>query len=109
MASRLIERVVVQSEADPVLLTFRGPIYRLTEQADPDDQAARSSFGVEPETGAVYFVMPDGEAWFANPGVAVWLVALHRYGSRVTFSELLGDPEGSNSQDLWIGSCSASS
>ncbi|MFB7275597.1 SUKH-4 family immunity protein [Streptomyces hydrogenans] len=94
VASRLIERVVVQSEADPVLLTSRGPIYRLTEQADPDDQAERSSFGVEPETGAVYFVMPDGEAWFANSGVAVWLDVLHRYGSRVTFSELLGDPEG---------------
>ncbi|MER5893352.1 SUKH-4 family immunity protein [Streptomyces sp. NPDC001876] len=91
---RLIERVVMQSEAQPALLTSRGPLYRLTEQADPDDQDERSSFGVEPETGAVYFVMPDGEAWFANSGVGVWLNVLHRYGSRVTSSELLSEPDG---------------
>ncbi|MFL9659735.1 SUKH-4 family immunity protein [Streptomyces sp. PB17] len=94
VAPRLIERVVMQSEAEPVLLTSRGPLYRLTEQADPDDQAERSSFGVEPETGAVYFVMPDGEAWFANSGVDVWLDVLHRYGSLVTASELLSEPDG---------------
>ncbi|WP_327166283.1 SUKH-4 family immunity protein [Streptomyces zaomyceticus] len=94
LAPRLIERVVMQSEAEPVLLTSRGPLYRLTEQADPDDQAERSSFGVEPETGAVYFVMPDGEAWFANSGVDAWLNVLHHYGSRVTASELLSEPDG---------------
>ncbi|MGA4980128.1 SUKH-4 family immunity protein [Streptomyces cinereoruber] len=95
LAPRLIERVVMQSEAEPVLLTSRGPLYRLTEQADPDDQAERSSFGVEPEIGAVYFVMPDGEAWFANSGVDVWLNVLHCYGSRVTASKLLSEPDGS--------------
>jgi hypothetical protein len=93
LAPRLIERVVMQSEAEPALLTSRGPLYRLTEQADPDDQAERSSFGVEPETGTVYFVMPDGEAWFANSGVGVWLDVLHHYGSRVTASELLSEPD----------------
>ncbi|EGE44773.1 SUKH-4 family immunity protein [Streptomyces griseus] len=94
VASRLVRRVVVQSEAEPALSTSRGPLYRLTEQADPDDRAERSSFGVEPETGAVYFVMPDGEAWFANSDVGVWLDALHRYGTRVTASELLSEPDG---------------
>jgi hypothetical protein len=94
VAPRLIERVVMQSNAQPALLTSRGPLYRLTEQADPDDQAERSSFGVEPETGAVYFVMPDGEAWFANSGVGVWLNVLHCYGSRVKASELLSEPDG---------------
>ncbi|MEU9858918.1 SUKH-4 family immunity protein [Streptomyces sp. NPDC047974] len=93
VAPRLIERVVIQSEADPVLLTSRGPLYRLTEQADPDDEAEQSSFGVEPETGTVYFVMPDGEAWFANSGVGVWLDVLHHYGSCVTASELLSEPD----------------
>ncbi|MFJ6662229.1 SUKH-4 family immunity protein [Streptomyces sp. NPDC091377] len=93
VASRLIERVVMQSEAEPVLRTSRGPLYRLTEQADPDDQDERSSFGVEPETGAVYFVMPDGEAWFANSGVDVWLDVLHRYGSLVTASGLLSESD----------------
>ncbi|MEU4272952.1 SUKH-4 family immunity protein [Streptomyces sp. NPDC026092] len=91
---RLIERVVMQSEADPVLLTSRGPLYRLTDHADPDDQAERSSFGVEPETGAVHFVMPDREAWFANSGVGVWLNVLHCYGSRVRTSEFLSEPDG---------------
>ncbi|MGI5171194.1 SUKH-4 family immunity protein [Spirillospora sp. CA-253888] len=94
VAPRLIERVVMQSDADPALLTSRGPLYRLTEQADPDVQTERSSFGVEPETGAVYFVMPDGEAWFANSGVGVWLDALHHYGSRVTASAVLSEPDG---------------
>ncbi|MGW1846865.1 SUKH-4 family immunity protein [Streptomyces sp. NPDC001966] len=94
VAPRLIERVVMQSEADPVLLTSRGPLYCLTEDTDPSTPAERSSFGVEPETGAVYFVMPDGQAWFANSGVDVWLDVLHRYGSRVTASELLSEPDG---------------
>lgn len=94
VAPRLIERVVMRSEAEPTLLTSRGPLYRLTEQADPDEPAERSSFGVEPETGAVYFVMPDGEAWFTNSGVGVWLDVLHHYGSRVTASELLSEPDG---------------
>lgn len=93
-APRLVEHVVMQSEAEPALLTSRGPLYRVTEQADPDDQAERSSFGLEPETGVVYFVTPEGEAWFANSAVDVWLDVLHRYGSRVTASELLGEPEG---------------
>jgi hypothetical protein len=94
VAPHLIERVVTQSGADPVLPTSRGPLYRLTEDTDPGMSAERSWFGVEPETGAVYFVMPDGEALFANSGVGVWLDALHRYGSRVTASELLGEPDG---------------
>ncbi|MEU3262480.1 SUKH-4 family immunity protein [Streptomyces bacillaris] len=93
VAPRLIERVVMQTEADPVLLTSRGPLYRLTEQADPDDPTERSSFGVEPETGAVHFVMPDGEAWFANSSVDVWLDVLHCYGSCVTGSGLLSEPD----------------
>lgn len=94
VAPRLIERVVMQSEAEPALLTSRGPLYRLTELADIDDQAERSSFGVEPDTGTVYLVMPDGEAWFANSSVGEWLNVLHCYGSRVNASELLREPDG---------------
>ncbi|MDK0524360.1 SUKH-4 family immunity protein [Streptomyces sp. ML-6] len=91
---RLIGRSVMQSGADPVLLTSRGPLYRLTEETDSGSPAERSWFGAEPETGVVHFVLPDGEAWFANSGVDVWLDALHRYGSRVTVLELLGEPDG---------------
>lgn len=94
VAPRLIGRVVMQSEAEPVLLTSRGPLYRLTEQADIGEPAERSSFGVEPETGAFCFVMPDGEAWFANSDVGVWLEVLHCYGSRITASELFSEPDG---------------
>ncbi|MFG2432832.1 SUKH-4 family immunity protein [Streptomyces sp. NPDC048590] len=94
VAPCLIERVVMQSETEPALFASRGPLYRLTEQSDPDDQDERSSFGVEPETGAVYFVTPNGEAWFANSGVGAWLDVLDRYGSRITSSELLGGPDG---------------
>ncbi|MFI7290518.1 hypothetical protein ACIBRY_28305 [Streptomyces anulatus] len=53
MPQKAIEQVVMQSEAEPALLTPLGPFYRLTEQADPDQPAERSSFGVEPDTGAV--------------------------------------------------------
>ncbi|MFJ3963997.1 SUKH-4 family immunity protein [Streptomyces sp. NPDC090036] len=74
---RLIERVVLQNGGDPVLLTSRGPLCLLTEEADPYEPAGRSSFGVEPVTGAVYFVAPDGEARFANSGVGLWLDVLH--------------------------------
>lgn len=94
VAPRVIERVVIQHEADPTLFTPRGPLYRLTEHTNPWTPAEQSSFGIEAETGAVYFVMPDGEAWFANSGVGVWLEVLHRYGSRVTTSELLSEPDG---------------
>ncbi|MFI6037981.1 SUKH-4 family immunity protein [Streptomyces sp. NPDC051315] len=94
VAPRLIERVAIQSEADPVLFPSRRPLYRLTEQADPDEPTERSSFGVQPETGAVFFVVPHGEAWFANSSVDVWLDVLHRYGSCVTASELLSEPDG---------------
>lgn len=40
------------------------------------------------------FVTPDGEAWFGNSGIGVWLDVLHHYGSRVTASELLSEPDG---------------
>jgi hypothetical protein len=93
VAPRLIERVVIQREADPALFTSRGPLYRLTEDTDPTTPTDWSSFGIEPETGAVHFVMPDGEAWFANSSVGMWLDVLHRYGSCVTASELLSEPD----------------
>ncbi|MEV6992499.1 SUKH-4 family immunity protein [Streptomyces sp. NPDC093228] len=102
VAPRLIERVVIQTEDDPVLQTSRGPFYRLTEHADLDVPAERSSFGVEPESGAVYYVGRDGAACFANSTVDLWLQALHCYGGHVTTSELLSepdDPEGDFTED----------
>jgi len=93
VAPRLIERVVIQREDEPVLQTPRGPLYRLTEHADLGVPTERSSFGVEPETGAVYYVARDGAACFANSTVDLWLQTLHCYGGHVTASELLSEPD----------------
>ncbi|WP_406331932.1 SUKH-4 family immunity protein [Streptomyces sp. NBC_00203] len=93
VAPRLIERIVFQSEGEPALHTSRGSLYRLADHSDRDVPMERSSFGVEPETGAVYYVMPDGEAWFANSTLGLWLHTLHCYGSHVTASELLREPD----------------
>ena len=38
------------------------------------------SFGAEPETGIVYYVLPDGQAWFGNSSIDHWLRTLHHDG-----------------------------
>lgn len=50
------------------------------------------TFGAEPLTGTVYYVLPDGEAWFANSSISLWL-PLHHYGRHVSQSETLNDPD----------------
>lgn len=59
---RPTEHVTALAEDDPSLFASGGPLHRLTEQTAPDAPAERPSFGVEPETGTVHFVLPDGEA-----------------------------------------------
>ncbi|MFF8566059.1 SUKH-4 family immunity protein [Streptomyces albidoflavus] len=86
--------MTTQRDAGPSLLTPVAPLHRLTEQADPDAPTERSSFGVEPQTGTVHLVRPDGEARFANSGTGPWQDTLHRYGTHVTTSSLLGEPDG---------------
>jgi hypothetical protein len=44
-------------------------------------------------TGAVYYVLPDGEAWFANSSISLWLRTLHHYGLHVSQSDILSDPD----------------
>lgn len=44
-------------------------------------------------TGVVYYVMPDGEPWFANSSVVLWVQCLHHYGLRVDTCDLLLDAE----------------
>ncbi|MEU3082940.1 hypothetical protein ABZ697_21685 [Streptomyces albidoflavus] len=68
VAPRRIEHVTTPHEAAPSLLASVGPLHHLTGQADPDAPAERPSFGGEPETGPLPFVLPDGEARFANSG-----------------------------------------
>jgi hypothetical protein len=95
LAENLIEDVAFQPEAEPVLLTRDGRrLYRLTKnhQGDllPDLLWA---FGAEPVTGTVHYVLPDGEAWFANSSIDLWLQCLHYYGRHLSRSEVLNDPD----------------
>lgn len=96
MAYDLIEVAAFQHESDAQLLTQDGKrLYRLTESRNGDLEAGLIwSFGVEPETGTVYFVQPDGEASFANASIDLWLQCLHHYGRHLSQSEVLDDPEG---------------
>ncbi|WP_202919028.1 SUKH-4 family immunity protein [Saccharothrix deserti] len=91
----LIECAAFQAEPDPALRTASGiPLYRMTvnRQGDPDS-GLEWVFGVVPDTGTVYYVLPDGEAWFANSSVELWLRALHHYGLSVSRSPVLADPD----------------
>jgi hypothetical protein len=58
------------------------------------------SFGVEPGTGTVYYVLPQDEAWFANSSIDLWLRTLYHYGLRVSESEILGDPDDREDEAL---------
>ncbi|AKN75673.1 hypothetical protein QR97_31435 [Streptomyces sp. PBH53] len=58
------------------------------------------SFGVEPGTGTVHYVLPQGEAWFANSSIGLWLRTLHHYGLRVSESEILSDPDDREDEAL---------
>ncbi|MDH6580446.1 hypothetical protein [Kitasatospora sp. MAP5-34] len=49
-------------------------------------------FGVEPGAGHVYYVLLDGDAWFANTSIELWLKTLHHYGQHVSRSEAFNDP-----------------
>lgn len=53
----------------------------------------RWAFGAEPDTGQVYYVLPDGQPWFANSSITLWLRTLHHYGLYVTHSPTLSDPD----------------
>ncbi|WP_328430271.1 SUKH-4 family immunity protein [Streptomyces sp. NBC_00443] len=58
------------------------------------------SFNVEPGTGTVYYVLPQGEAWFANSSIDLWLRTLHHYGLHVDESEILSDPDDREDEAL---------
>lgn len=96
---RMIGEVAFQAEAEPVLETSSGTaLYRLTIDNDPNlDHPA--SFGVEPDSGVVYFVLSDEEAWFANSSIALWLRTLDCFGRHVTGSRLLCEPDGPDGPD----------
>ncbi|WP_350284080.1 SUKH-4 family immunity protein [Streptomyces graminofaciens] len=54
----------------------------------------------EPGTGPVFYVLPQGEAWFANSSIDLWLRTLHHYGLHVGVSETLSDPDDREDEAL---------
>ncbi|WP_374200287.1 hypothetical protein [Streptomyces sp. AC555_RSS877] len=66
----------------------------------PADRPGVRSFGVEPGTGTVHYVLPQGEAWFANSSIDLWLQTLHHYGLHVSESEILSDPDDREDEAL---------
>ncbi|MET9395997.1 SUKH-4 family immunity protein [Kitasatospora sp. NPDC002965] len=102
IVDQLIEYVSLQTEAEPALqTTSRGSLYRLTQNHHGNlPPGLQWSFGVEPETGTVYYVLPRGEAWFANSSIHLWLQSLHHYGLRVSQSDILSDPDDQEEEAL---------
>ena len=98
----MIEYVSFQVEAAPALQTSDGrSLYRLAQNHHGDlVPGLEWSFGVEPGTGAVHYVLPQGEAWFANSSIGLWLRTLHHYGLHVSESEILSDPDDREDEAL---------
>ncbi|MGX6738995.1 SUKH-4 family immunity protein [Streptomyces peucetius] len=87
-----LTQVCFQAEAEPAVSTADGRLlYLLAESQSPVHAGCvlTWSWAVEPGTGVVYYVMPDGEAWFANSSVVLWVQCLHHYGLRVDTCDLL--------------------
>lgn len=100
--NQLIEAAAVQTGSAPQLVTQDGKqLYQLTENRHgglvPD---LLWTFGVEPVTGTVYYVLPGGDGWFANSSIDLWLQSLHHYGRHVSQSEVLNDPDGDEDKAL---------
>ncbi|MGW1621997.1 SUKH-4 family immunity protein [Streptomyces sp. NPDC002172] len=95
VVDQLIEYVSFQVAAAPTLQTSaRGSLFLLTRNRHGGlVPGLQWSFGVEPGTGTVYYVLPQGEAWFANSSIDLWLRTLHHYGLHVSESEILSDPD----------------
>ena len=94
VVDKLIERVVFQSDQEPVLRTSGSSLYRLTEdKGGAIVPGLVWFFGAEPRTGEVRYVLPGGENWFANSSIERWLETLDHYGRRLTESAALANPD----------------
>jgi hypothetical protein len=98
----LIEDVTFQPDPDPALQTAAGNLlYRLTSNHHGNlVPGLQWSFGAEPDTGTVFYVLPNGEAWFANSSISLWLRTLHQYGLHVSQSPILSDPDDHEDEAL---------
>ncbi|MEU0950142.1 SUKH-4 family immunity protein [Streptomyces canus] len=95
VVDQLIEHAAFQAEPDPALRTASGTALHQLSQNHHGNlvPGLQWAFGVEPDTGKVYYVLPDGEAWFANSSIDLWLQTLHHYGRHVSKSPILNDPD----------------
>lgn len=102
VVDQLIEYIDFQTEPGPVLQTSSDtPLYRLTRNHHRGIRPGLQwAFGAEPGTGRVFYVLPDGEAWFANSTIDLWLRTLHHYGLHVSQSAILSDPDPDEGQAL---------
>ena len=99
---QLIESVAFQPDPDPALQTATGiRLYQMTRNHHGNLVPGLTwSFGAAPDTGTVYYVLPDGEAWFANSSIDHWLRTLHHYGRHVSRSPILSDPDDHEDEAL---------
>lgn len=96
----LIDYADIQTEPEPQLPTNDGCLlYRLTRNHHGDNSLTWS-FGIEPQTGTVYYVMPDAEACLANSSIRHWISALHHYGRYVADSSMLSSPDDYDEDDV---------
>ena len=102
LVRQLIEAVTFQSGPDPVLATSTGTaLYQLTENRHGNIAPGLTwRFAAEPATGKVSYVMPDGEAWFANSSISLWLATLDHYGRHVHHSPVLAEAEERENEAL---------
>jgi len=90
-APQLIEYAAIQSEAWPRLATNDGrSLYQLKANHERNlVPGLLWAFGVEPNVGTVYYVLPGGDPWYANASIDLWLRCLHHYGRSLHQSDIL--------------------
>ncbi len=100
-AHQLIEYAAIQPEATPRLATNDGrSLYQLTGNHQRNlVPGLLWAFGVEPDTGSVYYVLPNGEPWYANSSIHLWLKCLHHYGHSLHQSDILARGEELEEQE----------
>nr|WP_281177865.1 SUKH-4 family immunity protein [Actinospica robiniae] len=100
VVDQLIEYADIQAEPEPQLPTDDGRLlYRLTRNHH-GQKSLTWAFGIEPDTGAVYYVLPDAEPWFAGSSARHWISLLHHYGQHVAASSRLTNPDNYEEEEV---------
>ncbi|GHE75813.1 hypothetical protein GCM10014715_33260 [Streptomyces spiralis] len=70
----------LQRGTEPKLPTADGRLlYLMAEDqiSDRPNAVLTSAWAMQPDTGAVHHIQPDGEPWFASSSVVLWSQCLH--------------------------------